>query len=130
MRVLVVGGGGREHALCWKIAQSPLLIRLWCAPGNAGIAAIAECVGIGAEDIPAIIGFARENAVDLVVAGPEAPLTLGLADQCRAAGIACFGPSAAAARLEGSKTFTKEVATAIHFVIAGTPFTALYTFCH
>jgi phosphoribosylamine--glycine ligase len=114
MRVLVVGGGGREHALCWKIAQSPLLTRLWCAPGNAGIAAIAECVGIGAEDIPAIIGFARENAVDLVVAGPEAPLTLGLADQCRAAGIACFGPSAAAARLEGSKTFTKEVATAAH----------------
>ena len=112
MRVLVVGGGGREHALCWKIAQSPLLTRLWCAPGNAGIAAVAECLAISAEDIPAIIAFARENAVDLVVAGPEAPLTLGLADQCRAAGIACFGPSAAAARLEGSKTFTKEVATA------------------
>ncbi len=107
MRVLVVGGGGREHALCWKIAQSPLLTRLWCAPGNAGIAAVAECV-----DAPDIVGFARDHAVDLVVVGPEAPLTLGLADQCRAAGIACFGPSAAAARLEGSKTFTKEVATA------------------
>ncbi len=112
MRVLVVGGGGREHALCWKIAQSPVLTRLWCAPGNAGISAVAECVALAAEDIHGIVEFARENAVDLVVAGPEAPLTLGLADQCRAAGIACFGPSAAAARLEGSKTFTKEVATA------------------
>ncbi|WP_439598407.1 phosphoribosylamine--glycine ligase [Falsiroseomonas sp.] len=112
MRVLVVGGGGREHALCWKIAQSPLLAKLWCAPGNPGIAAVAECLPIGAEDIPALAAFARDNAVDLVVAGPEAPLTLGLADACAAAGIACFGPSAAAARLEGSKAFCKEVADA------------------
>ncbi len=110
MRVLVVGGGGREHALCWKLAQSPRLTKLWCAPGNAGIAAVAECVG--AEGVPAVVAFARDNAVDLVVVGPEAPLTLGLADACRAAGIACFGPSAAAAQLEGSKTFTKEVADA------------------
>ncbi len=112
MRVLVVGGGGREHALCWAIAASPLLTRLWCAPGNPGIAELAECVDIKATDIPAIIGFAREQSIDLVVAGPEAPLTLGLADACAEAGIACFGPSAAAARLEGSKAFFKEVALA------------------
>ncbi len=112
MKVLVVGGGGREHALCWAIAASPLLTKLWCAPGNAGIAEVAECVPVGAEDIAALVGFARDNAVDLVVAGPEAPLTLGLADACAAAGIRCFGPSAAAARLEGSKAFTREVADA------------------
>jgi len=112
MRVLVVGGGGREHALAWAIAASPLLSKLWCAPGNAGIAEVAECVPIGAEDIAALVGFASDNAVDLVVAGPEAPLTLGLADACAAAGIRCFGPSAAAARLEGSKAFTREVADA------------------
>ena len=112
MKVLVVGGGGREHALCWAIAASPLLTKLWCAPGNAGIAEIAECVAIGAEDIPAIIAFAKDKAVDLVVVGPEAPLTLGLADACAAAGLKCFGPSAAAARLEGSKAFTREVADA------------------
>ncbi len=112
MKVLMVGGGGREHALCWKIAASPLLTKLWCAPGNAGVAEVAECVAIGSEDIPGLVAFAREHAVDLVVAGPEAPLTLGLADACAAAGIACFGPSAAAAQLEGSKTFTKEVADA------------------
>jgi phosphoribosylamine--glycine ligase len=112
MKVLVVGGGGREHALCWAIASSPLLTKLWCAPGNAGIAEVAECVAIGAEDIPALVAFAREKGVDLVVAGPEAPLTLGLADACGGAGLRCFGPSAAAARLEGSKSFTKEVADA------------------
>lgn len=112
MKVLVVGGGGREHALCWAIAASPLLTRLWCAPGNAGIAEVAECVAIGAEDIPALVAFARDRAVDLVVCGPEAPLTLGLADACAAAGLRCFGPSAAAARLEGSKAFTREVADA------------------
>jgi len=113
MKVLVVGGGGREHALCWKLAQSPLLEKLWCAPGNAGIASVAECVDLGAEDIPGLVAFARAQAVDLVVVGPEAPLTLGLADACRAAGIACFGPSAAAARLEGSKIFCKQVADAV-----------------
>jgi phosphoribosylamine---glycine ligase len=114
MRVLVVGGGGREHALCWALARSPLLTKLWCAPGNAGIAAVADCVALGAEDIPALVGFARDNGVDLVVAGPEAPLTLGLADACAEAGLRCFGPSAAAARLEGSKSFTKDVANAAH----------------
>ena len=112
MKVLVVGGGGREHALCWVLARSPLLTKLFCAPGNAGIATLAECVPIGAEDIPALIAFARAEAVDLVIAGPEAPLVLGLADACAAAGLRCFGPSAAAARLEASKGFTREVATA------------------
>jgi len=112
MRVLVVGGGGREHALCWALAASPLLTQLWCAPGNPGIAEVAECVAIGATDIPAIVAFASANKVDVVVAGPEAPLTLGLADACAAAGIRCFGPSAAAARLEGSKAFCKQVADA------------------
>jgi phosphoribosylamine--glycine ligase len=112
MRVLVVGGGGREHALCWALAKSPLLKKLWCAPGNPGIAACAECVPIGATDIAALVAFASRERMDLVVAGPEAPLTLGLADACAVAGIACFGPSAAAARLEGSKAFCKEIADA------------------
>ena len=112
MKVLVVGGGGREHALCWAIARSPLLTRLYCAPGNAGIAAVAECVPTGAEDVGGLVAAARERAVDLVVVGPEAPLTLGLADKLAAAGIRVFGPSQAAAALEGSKTFTKQVADA------------------
>ena len=112
MKVLVVGGGGREHALCWKIAQSPLLTTLWCAPGNAGIADVAECVAVAAEDVAGQVALAQRLGIDLVVVGPEAPLTLGLADACRAAGIACFGPNQAAAALEGSKTFTKEVADA------------------
>jgi phosphoribosylamine--glycine ligase len=112
MRVLVVGGGGREHALCWSLAASPLLTKLWCAPGNPGIADHAECVALAATDIPGLVGFAVANRVDLVVAGPEAPLTLGLADACAAAGVRCFGPSAAAARLEGSKAFCKAVCDA------------------
>ncbi len=112
MKVLVVGGGGREHALCWALSASPLLTKLWCAPGNAGIAEVAECVPIGAEDVPGLVRFTREQGADLVVAGPEAPLTLGLADACAEAGLRCFGPSAAAAQLEGSKSFTKEVADA------------------
>jgi phosphoribosylamine---glycine ligase len=109
MKVLVVGGGGREHALCWKLTQSPLLTKLWCAPGNAGIADMAECLPIGAEDVAALLAFARDNAVDLVVVGPEVPLVMGLADSCVAAGIKVFGPSAAAAALEGSKGFMKDV---------------------
>jgi phosphoribosylamine--glycine ligase len=112
MKVLVVGGGGREHALCWKLAGSPVLTKLWCAPGNAGIAEVAECVAIGAEDVSALVAFARRHAVDLVVAGPEAPLVAGLADACVAAGIKVFGPSAAAAALEGSKGFMKDVVAA------------------
>ncbi len=109
MKVLVVGGGGREHALCWKLAQSPLLSKLWCAPGNAGIAALAECLPIGSDDVPRLVEFARSHGIDLVVVGPEVPLVLGLADACAAAGIRVFGPSAAAAALEGSKGFMKDV---------------------
>jgi phosphoribosylamine--glycine ligase len=120
MRVLVVGSGGREHALCWSIAASPLLTKLWCAPGNPGIAAVAECVPIGVMDIAALVAFAQEHEVDLVVPGPEAPLVAGIADAMGLAGLRCIGPSAAAARLEGSKAFTHEVCDA-----AGIP-AALY----
>lgn len=112
MKVLVVGSGGREHALCWAIAASPLCEKLWCAPGNAGIAQDAECVAIGAEDLDGIVAFAREHAVDLVVVGPEGPLVLGLVDRLNDAGIRAFGPSAAAARLEGSKGFMKDLCAA------------------
>ncbi|MBN8901916.1 MAG: ATP-grasp domain-containing protein, partial [Rhodospirillales bacterium] len=120
MRVLVVGSGGREHALCWAISASPLLTKLWCAPGNPGIAQVAECVPIGVLDIASLVAFAQDNQVDLVVPGPEAPLVAGITDAMEEAGIACCGPTAAAAQLEGSKTFTKEVADA-----AGIP-TALW----
>jgi phosphoribosylamine--glycine ligase len=105
MNLLVIGGGGREHALCWKLRQSPKVERLWCAPGNAGIAAIAECVTLG--DAAAVVAFAQGHDIGLVVVGPEAPLVGGLVDALRAAGIRAFGPTAAAARLEGSKGFTK-----------------------
>ncbi|PWC53647.1 phosphoribosylamine--glycine ligase [Azospirillum sp. TSO22-1] len=109
MKVLVVGSGGREHALCWAIKRSPLCDRLYCAPGNAGIAEVAECVAIGAEDVDGILRFAKDNAIDFVVVGPEGPLVLGLVDKLEAAGIKAFGPSAAAAELEGSKGFMKDL---------------------
>lgn len=109
MRILIIGSGGREHALARTIAASPSCDRLWCAPGNAGIAQVAQCVELDSRDSEALIGFARAQAVDLVVIGPEAPLVAGLADRLEAAGIAAFGPSAAAARLEGSKSFTKDL---------------------
>ncbi|MBF0295542.1 MAG: phosphoribosylamine--glycine ligase [Magnetococcales bacterium] len=109
MKVLLIGGGGREHALAWKIARSPLVSRLWCAPGNPGIKALAECVPIGVEEVEALTHFADEHRVDLVVVGPETPLTLGLSDALRARGIAVFGPSRAAAALEGSKVFMKDL---------------------
>jgi phosphoribosylamine---glycine ligase len=109
MRILVVGGGGREHALCWTIAASPLCHKLYCAPGNAGIAEEAECVPIAADDVEGLVAFARKEAIDYVVVGPEAPLVLGLVDRLAAAGIKAFGPSAAAAQLEGSKGFTKDL---------------------
>jgi len=112
MRVLVVGSGGREHALCWSIAASPLVTRLWCAPGNPGIAAVATCVPIGVMDIAALVAFARENVIDLVVPGPEAPLVAGITDAMEASGIPCCGPTQAAAQLEGSKTFAKEICDA------------------
>ncbi len=109
MRVLVVGGGGREHALAWKIAQSPRVDRVYVAPGNAGTALVAENVPIGAEDVEALAGFAERERIDLTVVGPEAPLVLGIADRFRERGLRVFGPSAAAARLEGSKAFAKAV---------------------
>ncbi len=109
MRVLLIGSGGREHALAWKLAASPMLTKLWAAPGNPGIAGEATCVALDVVDHAAIVAFCTENAVDLVVVGPEAPLVAGLADDLRAAGIAVFGPSAKAARLEGSKGFTKDL---------------------
>jgi len=108
MKVLVVGGGGREHALCWSIAASPLVTKLYCAPGNAGIAQDAECVPIGAEDIDGLIAFATENDIEFVVVGPEAPLVAGLVDKLAAIGIKSFGPSASAAVMEGSKGFMKD----------------------
>jgi phosphoribosylamine--glycine ligase len=112
MRILVIGSGGREHALCWAIAASPLLSKLWCAPGNPGIATDAERVPIAATDIAGLVAFAREHEVDLVVPGPEQPLVAGITDAMAAAGIACCGPSAAAAALEGSKSFAKEICDA------------------
>ena len=109
MRVLVVGGGGREHSLCWAIAASPLCDALYCAPGNAGIAQDAECVPIGADDVEGLVRFASENAIDFVVVGPEAALVMGLVDRLTEAGIKAFGPTAAAAQLEGSKGFMKDL---------------------
>ncbi|HET9574743.1 MAG TPA: phosphoribosylamine--glycine ligase, partial [Methyloceanibacter sp.] len=109
MNVLLIGGGGREHALAWKLRQSPLLDILYCAPGNAGIAEVAKCVALDIANHDAVIRFCREKDIALVVIGPEAPLVAGLADDLEAAGIKVFGPSAAAAQLEGSKGFTKDL---------------------
>jgi len=109
MNVLLIGSGGREHALAWKIAQSPLLTRLYAAPGNPGIAQEAECVALDIADHAAVAAFCKDRGIDLVVVGPEAPLVAGIADVLRGAGIKVFGPSMAAARLEGSKGFTKDL---------------------
>lgn len=111
MKVLLIGSGGREHALAWAMAQSDECEALYCAPGNAGIEACAECVNISVDDIPGILKFSKENKIDFVVVGPEGPLVAGLADELRAAGIAVFGPSKNAARLEGSKAFMKDLCT-------------------
>jgi phosphoribosylamine---glycine ligase len=111
MNVLLIGSGGREHALAWAISASPLLSRLYCAPGNAGIAEVAECIDLDVTDHAAIVNFCRESDIGLVVIGPEAPLVAGLADDLAAARIKAFGPSKAAAQLEGSKGFTKDFCT-------------------
>lgn len=108
MKILVIGSGGREHALVWKLRQSPLAEKVYCAPGNAGIASDAECVDIGVNELEKLADFAVEKKIDLVVVGPEAPLCAGAADVLRSRGVAVFGPGAAAARLEGSKEFAKE----------------------
>src|SRR5262249_55911646 len=109
MRILVVGGGGREHALCWAIAASPLCTKLYCAPGNAGIGQRAECSEVAAEDIAGQVALAVAERIDFVIVGPEVPLAAGLADRLAEAGIKVFGPSARAAQLESSKGFTKEL---------------------
>jgi phosphoribosylamine---glycine ligase len=112
MHILILGSGGREHALAWKIAASPLVSNLWCAPGNAGIAKDATCIALDIADHAAVIGFCKAHGVDLVVVGPEAPLAAGIVDDLEAAGIRAFGPTRAAARLEGSKGFTKDLCKA------------------
>ena len=109
MRILVVGGGGREHALCWAISASPLCTELLCAPGNAGIAQLARCINVPAEDVAGQVALAQREKVDFVVVGPEVPLAAGLADRLTEAGIKVFGPSAKAAQLESSKGFTKDL---------------------
>ncbi len=109
MDILIVGGGGREHSLCWAISNSLKCNKLYCAPGNAGIANIAECVNIPDNDVSGIVTFAKENNIDLVVIGPEVPLVLGLVDALEVENIKAFGPNANAAKLEGSKAFMKEL---------------------
>ncbi len=109
MNILLIGSGGREHALAWALSRSPLLSRLVCAPGNAGISELAECVSLDTGDQPTVIAYCRDQKIDFVVIGPEGPLVAGLGDALSAAGIRYFGPSKAAARLEGSKGFTKDL---------------------
>ena len=107
MKVLVIGGGGREHALVWKLAQSPLLSRLYCAPGNAGTAEQAENVPIRADDIASLLAFARDSAIDFTVVGPEFPLALGIVDRFRHEGLSIFGPTQQAAFIEAAKSLPK-----------------------
>ncbi len=109
MRVFVIGGGGREHALVYKIAQSPRVTQIFCAPGNAGIAELAECVDLGQADIPSLLKFAKDKKIDLTVVGPEAPLCDGIVDEFQEHGLRIFGPSKRAAELEGNKVFCKEL---------------------
>jgi phosphoribosylamine--glycine ligase len=119
MNILILGGGGREHALAWAVAKSPLCERLYCAPGNGGIAAVAECVVLDPEDGAAVAEFCARKAMDFVIVGPEAPLVAGVADSLRAKGLLAFGPSKAAAELEASKGFTHEICDACGAPAAG-----------
>ena len=125
MRVMLIGSGGREHALAWKIAQSPLLAELICVPGNPGTAQHGRNVAADINDHPALLELARREQIDLVVVGPDGPLGDGVTDVFTAAGIACFGPSGAAARLESSKAFAKSIMQA-----AGVPTAASFVFDH
>lgn len=118
MRVLVVGGGGREHALVWKLSQSRLVKKIYAAPGNAGIAELAECADIAVRDLKGLVDFARTNGVDLTVVGPELPLTLGIVDEFEERGLRIFGPSKSAAQIEGSKVFAKEFMKRYHIPTA------------
>jgi phosphoribosylamine--glycine ligase len=118
MKILVIGSGGREHALVWKISQSPKVTKLYCAPGGAAIGELAECVGITPEQIDKLADFAEKEKVDLTVVGPELPLTLGIADLFESRGLKIFGPNKAAAQLEGSKAFTKEILKENHIPTA------------
>jgi len=118
MHILLLGSGGREHALAWKIAASPLVTKLWCAPGNAGIAREADCVPIDITDHVAVIDFCKSNAVDFIVVGPDAPIAAGIVDDLNAAGFKAFGPTKAAGRLESSKSFTKALCRATHIPTA------------
>src|SRR3954453_3740083 len=124
MHILLIGSGGREHALAWKIAASPLVTKLWCAPGNAGIAREAECVDLDITDHAAVIEFCRANKVDFVVVGPDAPIAAGIVDDLNAAGFKAFGPTRAAGQLESSKNFTKALCRAANIpTAASAPFT-------
>ncbi len=118
MKVLVVGGGGREHAICWKLAQSPKVTELYCAPGNGGIAQVAQCVPIKATDVEGMVAWAKEHAMDFVMVAPDDPLALGMVDALEAAGIPAFGPRANAAILEASKAFSKELMKKYHIPTA------------
>lgn len=118
MKVLVVGGGGREHAICWKLAQSPKVTELYCAPGNGGIAQVAQCVPIKATDVEAMVAWAKEHAMDFVMVAPDDPLALGMVDALEAAGIPAFGPRANAAVIEASKAFSKELMKKYHIPTA------------
>lgn len=109
LRVLVIGSGGREHALVWKLAQSPLVKKVFCAPGNGGIAELAECVPIGVTDVNRLLAFAKDQEIDLTVVGPEAALLAGITDAFEAEGLAVFGPNQQAAEIEGSKSFAKDL---------------------
>ena len=115
MKVMIVGSGGREHALTWKIAQSPKVDKIYCVPGNGGMAQLAECVPMEVTDIAGIVAFAQENGIDLAVVGPEVPLVAGMADALTAAGIRTFGPNQKCAQFEGSKAFTKDFLMRIIF---------------
>ena len=112
MKLLVIGSGGREHALVWKLSQSPRVAKLYCAPGSAGIGELAQCVAINPEQIEQLADFAAKEKIDLTVVGPELPLTLGIADLFESRGLRVFGPNRAGAQLEGSKAFTKEILVA------------------